>query len=205
MAHLQNGAQVIHLVNQHPALKMLTASTTAGVLGALWFNGNLPYTGHGRRLTEAEAYAPPPYSSPMALPAPNIPFVEIFGHPRTISFSAAPPAAVSLRHVDLVSDSKPVPMATEYIADPYNKVAYIVAVLGSLLGLISFGTAVSVNSELRKMNNKKLSVDDPIAYLQSELTKRNAQIDGLQESLDTKQKALLDAQNDCQNANNDIT
>jgi chromosome segregation ATPase len=88
MANVQDPPQLLRIFQHHPALATLLTSSIAGPLFGLWTHNGAPVPGYGRLLTQAEAHTPVVNTG--FHPAPNILPVHIFGHPHTISYSAAP-------------------------------------------------------------------------------------------------------------------
>lgn len=105
MVQVQDGADLLGFIRQHPGLATLATSTIAGPLLGLWTHNGAPLPGYGRLLTEAEAHAPPGYDSSKYLPSPNMPPIDIFGHPNTTMYSPAPLAIASAHSVSVDAPS----------------------------------------------------------------------------------------------------
>jgi hypothetical protein len=186
MGNIHSVAQLADFIKHHPGLSALATSTVAAPLLGLWTHSGAPVPGYGRLLTQAEAHDLPVQYAPEALPSPNIPPVSIFGHPHTISYSAAPPHLLSKSS----NTNATIELSPATAAQAFSLAGALTVVLGTA------AVVTLCTSAFNKWSHKKKTISnaDLIAFLQLELQNAKTHIEITRKDLINAQDDLLEAQ-----------
>jgi hypothetical protein len=215
-ANIQNAAQLMDFIKQHPGLSALATSTVAGPLLGLWKHDGAPIPGYGRLLTQIEAHSALAKYTPELMPSPNIPPVFVFGHPETISYSPAPP---SILLKPRPRKNFPATSASGQLSrHSCNSVATIehsavgaactFPLASGLVVLMGIATIVALCiNALNSWSHKKKAISDTelIGFLQLELQKAKDQNKVTQEDLSKIQERLRGVQNNLSAAQTEVT
>jgi hypothetical protein len=163
MEQVQNPMHLLRLYQQHPALAIIL---TSAPIFSLWGYSGAPVPGYGRLLSQAEAHVPVFNTGVKSLPGPNIPPVDIFGHPHTISFSAAPRVVKSSQNSDVPSFNI---FATPV---PFTDAENVGSLSQTLIGMVGAAAVVALLAIVFKSmraKNKSVTDQDLITYLKARI------------------------------------
>jgi peptidoglycan hydrolase CwlO-like protein len=219
MANVQDPSQLLRIIRRHPALATLLTSSIAGPLFGLWTHNGALVPSYGRLLTQAEAHAP--VINTVFQPAPNIPPIDIFGHPHTVSYSAAPrtisdntASRFTASHYKADISPPPLVSTTARYLDPSSNTGNVVLLTQALIGVVGAAAVVALLAMVFKSwRAKRNPVTDKnlMDFLQVKLmqaTNKTADLEAKLESaelnLDLSESQLLNARNEVVKLRSDI-
>jgi hypothetical protein len=201
MAHVQDPANLLQIFYQYPALATLF---TGSVLWSVYSHNSLPEPGYGRLLTQAEAHAPVYSNIVNSLPAPNIPPIDVFGHPHTISFSAAP----QLTKSPSSSDTFASPMLSTFAYPvPSTDAENVISLSHNLNNMVAVATVIALLAVVFKSfqaDNKPVTDHELVRYLRACLAAETAKTANAEARLQVVQDQLVTSQASLKSANSDL-
>jgi hypothetical protein len=204
MEQVQNPAHLLRLFQQHPALATIL---TSAPIFSLWGYSGAPVPGYGRLLTQAEAHVPVFNTGFKSLPGPNIPPVDIFGHPHTISFSAAPRVVKSPHNSDTFATSVP-SFDTFATCVPSADAENVGSLSQTLIGMVGAAAVVAllamVFKSMRAMN-KSVTDQDLIRYLKARIEEESRNSFQAESQLRLVQGQLVDSRLSLASTNESLT
>jgi hypothetical protein len=204
MEQVQNPTHLLRLFQQHPALATIL---TSAPIFSLWGYSGAPVPIYGRLLTQAEAHAPVFNTGLKSLPGPNIPPVDIFGHPHTISFSAAPRVVKSPQNSDTFATSVP-SFDTFATCVPSTDAENVRSLSQTLIGMVGAAAVVAllamVFKSMRAMN-KSVTDQDLIRYLKARIEEESRNSFQAESQLRLVQGQLVDSRLSLASTNDSLT